>query len=331
MVQSGPASDLLSSFRRGGPGGAEVAPDGERNQGGAVLLLPDFSENQSSGAPDWIPTPDFAGVMRQNGGAAIIRVSYGIDHLDHCFTRNRQAAQHHGYAFLGLYQYILPGDIAAQARAFCQWVGDLAPNEIPIADIEEGSGDQSGRAETWFGIVDSALGLSPQPLPKRSWLYSGEYFLTSQLDQVCTSGRSIWVAAYRDAEPTLGHILWQPTDGKQGPHITAWAGAGNVDTNLFHGTLEQLAAAVARDDLPYSQNELLSFIQQGVAAGLRTGAGATGITAAQGAQAAVRARDAADEIAQQVAELQGLIQRALPGSAARASGGPGTSAAPAGP
>jgi len=39
------------------------------------MLLPDFSENQSSGAPNWTPAPDFAGVKRKNGGAAIIRVS----------------------------------------------------------------------------------------------------------------------------------------------------------------------------------------------------------------------------------------------------------------
>ena len=278
------------------------------------MLLPDFSENQSSGPPGWIPSPDFAGVKQQNGGAAIIRVSYGIDHLDHCFTRNRQAAQHEGYAFLGLYQFILPGDIVAQAQAFCQWVGELAPNEIPIADIEVGSGDQSARAETWFGIVDSALGLSPLPLPNRSWLYSSENFLTTQINQVCTSRRSIWAAAYGDAEPTLGHILWQSTNGKIGSHITSWAGAGKVDSNLFHGTLEQLAAAISRDDLPYSQDELLGLIQQGVAEGLRTGAGASGVTVAQGALAAVQAHEAVDLIAQQVTELQGLIQKAVPGS-----------------
>lgn len=296
-----------------------------------MLLLPDFSESQSSGAPGWIPSPDFAGVKQQNGGAAIIRVSDGTDHLDHCFARNREAAQHLGYAFLGLYQYVLPGDIAAQARAFCQWVGELAPNEIPIADIEEGSGDQSDRAETWFGIVDSTLGLSPLPLPKRAWLYSFENFLTNQLNGVCTSGRSIWVAAWGDAEPTLGHILWQSTNGKRGSHITVWAGAGKTDTSLFNGTLVQLAAAISRDDLPYSENEFLNLIQQGVAAGLRTGAGASGVTAAQGALAAVHARDAAGVIAQQVTALQNLIQQALPGSPARASGDTGASSAPASP
>lgn len=121
------------------------------------------------------------------------------------------------------------------------------------------------------------------------------------------------------------------TDGKRGSHITEWAGAGKVDTNLFHGTLDQLAAAISRDDLPYSETEFLNLIQQGVAAELRTGAGASGVTAVQGALAAVHARDAADVIAQQVTQLQNLIQNALPGSPGRASGDTGTSSAPASP
>jgi hypothetical protein len=203
--------------------------------GGAAMLLPDFSQWQSSGKPGWIPTPDFAGIKRLNGGAAIIRVSWGPDHRDYCFIRNRRAAQRHKYAFLGLYQYAMPGDIAAQARAFCRWVGKLAPNEIPIVDIEKGSGDQSGRAEKWFRIVDSKLGLSHLPLKKRSWLYSGESFLTTQLGAVCASGRNIWVAAYRSEEPALDHILWQSTDGKKkhGIHKSDGPARGSVIPTCF--------------------------------------------------------------------------------------------------
>jgi hypothetical protein len=278
------------------------------------MLLPDFSENQSSGAPDWIPTPNFAGVKRRNGGAAIIRVSFGLDHLDHCFTRMRRAAQHHKYAFLGLYQFVLPGDIAAQAHAFCRWVDRLAPNEIPIADIERGSGDQSGRAETWFGIVDSKLGLSSLPLSKRSWLYSGEnFFLTHGLTPVCASKRNTWVAAYGPTEPTLDHILWQSTDGgKDGVHKIRWAGAGRCDTNLFHGKLRQLAAVISRDDLPYRKKQIRKLVRQGVAAELHAGLDASGITPAQGAEAAVHTRLALADLATQVAQMTDLVRRARP-------------------
>jgi hypothetical protein len=284
------------------------------------MLLPDFSENQSSGAPDWTPTPDFAGVKRKNGGAAIIRVSFGIDHLDHCFTRNRRAAQRHKYAFLGLYQYVMLGDIAAQARAFCRSVGELAPNEIPIADIEEGSGDQDNRAEKWFDIVDRKLGLSAQKIERRSWLYSGESRLTTQFTRVCASGRPIWVAAYRAEEPTLHHILWQSTGGEQtksgeaiGAHQVAWPDSGrNCDTNLYHGTLKKLAAAAARDDLPYPKNEVLKIIRKGVAAELHTELDVTGVTSAQGAEAAVQAQQALAELAQQVTDLTEYVKQHLP-------------------
>jgi len=277
------------------------------------MLLPDFSENQSKNG---IPTPDFAGIKRQNGGAAIIRVSFGTDHGDFCFERNRRAAQRHKYAFLGLYQFVIgDGDIGAQARFFCQLVGKLAPNEIPIADIEEGSGDQSRRAEKWFSIVDSKLGLSELPLSKRSWLYAGENFLINQLAGVRATKRNIWVAAYRPEEPTLGHVLWQSTDGGvNGIHKISWPGAGKCDTNLFHGTLRQLAAVISRDDLPYPRKEILKIVQKGVAAELQADLGSEGITFARGAEAAVHAQQALADIAQRMDELRDMLRQAQPGS-----------------
>jgi hypothetical protein len=211
------------------------------------------------------------------------------------------------------------GDIGAQARAFCRWVGELAPNEIPIADIEEGSGDQDNRAEKWFDIVDRKLGLSAQKIERRSWLYSGESRLTTQFARVCASGRPIWVAAYRAEEPTLHHILWQSTAGDETPdgepigiHQIAWPGSGKCDTNLYHGTLKELAAAAARDDLPYPKKEILKIIRKGVAAELHTELDVTGVTSAQGAEAAVQAQQALAELAQQVTDLTEYVKQHLP-------------------
>ena len=279
------------------------------------MLLPDFSQWQSTGKPNWVPTPDFADIKRRNGGAAIIRVGYGLNHRDYCFTQNRRAAQRHKYAFLGLYHFVTPGDIAAQARAFCQWVGKLAPNEIPIVDIEKGSGDQSSRAEKWFRIVDRKLGLSHLPLRKRSWLYSGESFLTTHLGGVRVSGRNIWVAAYRPEEPTLDHILWQSTDGgKYGIHKIGWPGAGRCDTNVFHGSLKQLAAVISRDDLPYPKKDIRRIVQKGFAAELRTELDGTRITFAEGAKAAVHTRQGLEPLRQQVEDLVRNVEQYLPGA-----------------
>jgi hypothetical protein len=284
------------------------------------MLLPDFSEWQSSGKPSWTPTPDFAGIKRRNGGAAIIRVGLGQERPDFCFTRNRRAARRNKYAFLGLYHYTQPGDMAPQARAFCRWVGKLAPNEIPMVDIEAVSGDQDGRAETWFDIVDRKLGLSALPMKNRSWLYSGEDILIHQLTRVRASGRNIWVAAYRSGEPTLDHILWQSTDGTATPDKGVkwpgarmkWPGVGKCDTNVYHGTLKQLVSAVSRDDLPYPRKKMLQIVQQGVAAELNAKLDGSDITLVQGAEAAVANGQALTDLVQQVADLAQYVTQHLP-------------------
>lgn len=200
-----------------------------------TLLLPDVSEFQ--------PGADLGGIKRMNGGAIVLRVAYGTSHPDATFAPHRATAAKLGYGFTGLYHYLTAAqDAATQAHTFVRLVGKLTPHEVPILDLEEGGGDQSGRAAAWLGVVDEAFGLSTLPPGKRSWLYSGEAFAQEQgLGPVFASPRHTWVAAYRSTEPTIGHSLWQCTNGKDGPHVTNWPGAGRCDTNLYHGTLAQLA------------------------------------------------------------------------------------------
>ena len=203
-----------------------------------MLLLPDLSE--------FTPHADMCGIKAENGGAAVIRAAYGTSHPDHVFTALRAAAS--GFAFLGIYQYLTAGqDAAAQARVFVKLVGKLGPHEVPVLDLEEGAGNQAPRAAAWATVVDKAFGLASLPLNKRSWLYSGENFAEEHgLGPIFAGARHTWVAAYGNTEPSLGHTLWQCTDGQVGPHITNWPGAGKCDTNLYHGTLAQLAALAGR-------------------------------------------------------------------------------------
>ena len=180
------------------------------------LLLPDVSEFQTGPS-----TPDWAGIKKQNGGAGIIRVGYGHDHLDHMFVANYTALKATKFSFTGLYHYIVAGqDITAQARAFCAWIGPpaaVAPGTVFMCDLEEGAGNQHDRAMAWLGFVDKFYGLDARPLPERSWLYSGASFAVSAgLAPIFASPRRTWVAAYSAAEPKLGHTLWQSTNGKTG-------------------------------------------------------------------------------------------------------------------
>lgn len=199
-----------------------------------TLLLPDLSEFQ--------PAAYMPRIRAANGGAAIIRAAYGASHPDHVFTRLRAAAA--GYSFLGIYQYVVASqDVTVQAEAFCRIVGRLGPHEVAIADVEEGGGDEDPRAVAWFAHVDKALGRLDYG---QAWLYSGlDYAETHGLTPVFTGRRHTWVAAYRDAEPNLGHTLWQCTNGTTGPNRTNWPGAGFCDTSVYHGTLPQLAALIA--------------------------------------------------------------------------------------
>lgn len=212
-----------------------------------TLLLPDVSEFQapaSGNAPNW------TGIKAQNGGAAVIRVGYGNAHLDKMLVSNRAKIKALKFGFCGLYQYLRANqDVRSQANAFIGWIGPtLNPGEIPILDLEEGAGNQSGRAAEWFGIIDAAYHLASLSLNRRSWLYSGQSFAVSAgLAPIFRSARRTWVAAYQASETgLLAHTLWQSTDGKDGAHVTSWPGCGHVDTNVYHGTLAQLAALTRR-------------------------------------------------------------------------------------
>jgi hypothetical protein len=197
-----------------------------------MILLPDLSEFQ--------PNADMAGIKHANGGAAIIRACYGQAHPDHVFAKLRHDARAAGFAFLGIYQYLVASQgVIAQAQAFCDIAGVLSPHEVPILDLEEGTGNQAGRAAEWLAVVRDRTGKTP-------WLYSGLSYAETHGLAPIFNGPEIhtWVAAYGFTEPQLGHTLWQCTDGKVGSNITSWPGAGRCDTSVYHGTLEQLAALI---------------------------------------------------------------------------------------
>jgi hypothetical protein len=207
-----------------------------------AVTLPDVSEFQS---PSDGNAPDWAGIKSQNGGAAIIRVGYGNAHLDRMLGPNRAAIRSLKFGFCGLYQYLRANqDPLSQARAFIGWIGPrLNEGEIPILDLEEGAGNQSGRASRWFGVIDAAYGLTSLPLSQRSWLYSGQDFAVSAgLAPVFRSARRTWVAAYRSSPAgLLPHTLWQSTNGQVGANRTNWRGCGLVDTSIYQGTVASLS------------------------------------------------------------------------------------------
>ena len=197
------------------------------------MLIPDFSE--------WQGNVNIAGVRRMTP-AIILRVGYGHDHKDLLIDRYRPQAVVQGFQWTGLYHYLRADqDATAQAEVFCGWVGRLNAGDIPILDLEEGSGNQVGRANAWFNYVDAHFGLDKLGLNERSWLYSGASYATAYLESIFNSTRHTWVAAYGANEPSNPHTLWQSTNGAVGTNRISWPGAGYCDTSTTRYTIEQLA------------------------------------------------------------------------------------------
>jgi hypothetical protein len=158
--------------------------------------------------------------------AIVIRAAYGSRTDNAWYNGTRRAGLHAGgVRFLGIYQYLTAGeDPAVQAEALVRLLGDLQPGELPVCDLEEGTGDQAGRWAAWKAVITRAWpGCSP-------WLYSG-------LDFGEAHGLAPqWQAAYQPGEPGTPHKLWQFTSTYQVP------GVGTCDCSVFHGTISELAA-----------------------------------------------------------------------------------------
>jgi peptidoglycan hydrolase-like protein with peptidoglycan-binding domain len=217
----------MQPFRAGGRGGEARSarpPDPaaflEAHAAGVKTLAVDVSEFQ----------PDISDAKYLNWSKAIIiRAAYGAGHDDRAWYGGQRRAMLHdgGVQFLGIYQYITAfEDVTAQAREFCRLLGGkLNAGEYPLADWEEGAGNQAGRRSLWNHVVASELGFAP------GTGYSGEFFAASHgLAPV------EWVAAYQAAEPSQPHLLWQFTDAFGVP------GIGMADCSVYDGPAAALAA-----------------------------------------------------------------------------------------
>jgi GH25 family lysozyme M1 (1,4-beta-N-acetylmuramidase) len=196
------------------------------------LLIPDVSE--------WQGPIDWAKLIKAAYPAVIIR-AYNGTRADHQWAANRSGAHAHGVRALGLYAYLEPGtteQIEHQAAAFVSLVGSLRAGEWPICDYEA-TKLTPAMLKTWLSYVAARLhGSEP-------WAYTGEYLLRSEKLSAVVPAHRTWVAAYGPTEPSEGHELWQYTDHRTVPGVS-----GGVDCSTFHGSVEQLLAAVGAPATP---------------------------------------------------------------------------------
>jgi hypothetical protein len=192
------------------------------------------------------PNINWAQYVAENGGAAIVRAMYGSTHVDTSWLNGRRAAAHAGgVGLLGIYQYLRADqDAAAQAKTLMAQVGSLRQGEFLVCDLEEGSGSQLSRANAWLATANR---LPAYPGYNGAWLYSGLNFAQTHGLSGLFSGTDhhTWVAAYQSGEPTLGHSLWQHSNGTLARcTYEPWAGMGFVDCSSKAGGLAEFQSLV---------------------------------------------------------------------------------------
>jgi lysozyme len=182
-------------------------------------------------------------VRRAGVHFAFIRAYDGTDVFDPSFVTNWNAAAVAG-VLRGAYQYFRPAQSPIdQADAMVRVLrlhgtGDLPP----VLDVETLDGvalaDVAAAAKLWIDRVRSELGVEPIVYTNPGmWRWRPATELATQ---------PLWLAHYTTECPALPApwprwTFWQYTDGGRVPGI-----GGNVDLDVFDGTLDDLRRRVIR-------------------------------------------------------------------------------------
>jgi GH25 family lysozyme M1 (1,4-beta-N-acetylmuramidase) len=215
------------------------------------MRMADISEHQSN-----IDGPAYIA----GGYPIIICRTHNGNRTDNTMPGRRDYLRGCKFTGIGWYQYLVasrsPTD---QAHDFIQTIGTLAGDEWPILDLEEGSGDQTGRAQEWFNVVDAWAGFP-------AMLYAGDYFMREQLSGAGHWGsRPLWLASYPSNyqpdpsnEPSSPHLLWQYSDRASFPGLAGGVD-GNIARNVNAGQFMTTVRSGKATPQPPSQEDIVAI------------------------------------------------------------------------
>ncbi len=186
----------------------------------------------------WQGTVDWNAVAADGIEFAFIRVSDGVTTFDTQFPGNWAGARQAGI-IRGVYQFFRPGqDAIAQADLLLSNMGTLEPDDLPpVIDVEATDGQPANvivdKIGQWLNRVEAATGRQPI-------IYTGKYFWQDNVGTDIYSSYPLWIAQYGPVCPDLPN-QWQEWVFFQTSSTGSVNGiAGNVDTNLFNGNIEDL-------------------------------------------------------------------------------------------
>ena len=178
---------------------------------------------------------------------AYARIDDGT-YMDTKFDQNWPAMKAAG-VLRGAYQFFEPGDDpGALADIVIQKMGPLGVGDLPPMLDMEVTGGQSpavitAHIHTWIDKVQAATGRVPI-------IYTGKYFWNGNVGSADFAGYPLWIAAYvspcpSTPDPWGNWSMWQYNSNGSIPGIS-----GNVDVDLFNGTIDQLNALASPPNKP---------------------------------------------------------------------------------
>jgi GH25 family lysozyme M1 (1,4-beta-N-acetylmuramidase) len=219
------------------PSGADEPVDEAQE---AVVVCPGPSTLPGIDVSEFQGNIDWNQVKASGIVFAIARVDDGF-YMDKKFDQNWAGMKAAGL-IRGAYQFFEPGDDPnALADIMIQKMGPLGPGDLPpTLDVEVTDGQPpsviNDHIHIWMDKVQAATGRVPI-------IYTGKYFWNDNVGSGDFADHPLWLAAY--VQPNCpstpnawgGWTMWQYNDNGSIPGI-----AGNVDVDMFNGTMEQLQA-----------------------------------------------------------------------------------------
>ncbi len=190
----------------------------------------------------WQSSIDWPAVQGDGVVYAFVRVSDGTQYVDEQFEANWQGTKAAGI-LRGPYQYFRPGqDAIEQAQLFVDKIEQAGGFEVgdlpPVIDVETTDGMPTPQAvqavEEWIAHVEANTG-------RRTIIYTGSYFWDDNSFGSSLSSYPLWTAHYTSAACPLVSDGWDHWTFWQYTSTGTVAGiSGNVDENVFDGSLAQL-------------------------------------------------------------------------------------------
>ena len=210
----------------------------------ALTVCPGATTLEGIDVSHYDGTIDWAAVKASGRSFAIAKATEGTTYVDPMFATNWAAMAQHGVARSAYHFFHANMDPIAEADHFLSVMGPLSPGDLPPTLDLEVTDSQSGAVITqntiaWLDHIAAATGMKPI-------LYTSPSFVTGTLGSPAglENHAILWVANWGVSCPDVpapftSWTFWQKSSTGTVPGIS---GSGNVDLDVFDGSLTDLMA-----------------------------------------------------------------------------------------